>query len=104
MQYCKGINLYELDGEKRLLEWGVKPDGEVYIFEKCEGDLTEFAYDAKVHMTEISFMPTESYGIGDVEGRAEDPGDDCYIDDFTGALGLWNIPYTQQVTDTHISA
>jgi hypothetical protein len=104
MQYCKGINLYELDGEKRLLEWGMKPDGEVYIFEKCEGDLTEFAYDSKTHVTEISFVPTESYGIRDVAERAEGTSDDSYIDDFTGALGLWGIPYTQQVTDTYMPA
>lgn len=51
-------------------------------------------------MTEITFRPKNDYDLADVADRVERAGDDCFITDFEEALELWEVPFSEQVTDT----
>ena len=96
----KGQQDVQPGDEIRTLEWGERDDGTAYVRETCAGDLTEFAFDASVHETEITFRPEADYGLADVADRVETAGDDCFITDFAEALELWEVPFSEKVRDT----
>lgn len=85
--------------EVRVVSLGTNPDGTAYVRQTSNGDITHFAFGSTQHSETITFRPTESYGLEDVQNDIERRGGEFFIDDVADSLRLWDVPFERNASD-----
>jgi len=83
------------DGEEtRTITIDEKEDGTLSVLQYSEGPVTEVSFEESPHSVEVTFVPTDTFGMAELEAvmDAADP-DDLYYTDFTDKMDAAGVSY-----------
>lgn len=83
------------DGEEtRTITIDEKEDGTLSVVQYSEGPVTEVSFEESPHSVEVTFVPTDTFGMAELEQimDAADP-DDLYYTDFTDKMDAAGVSY-----------